>query len=148
MALRTNRYSGSRSIRRARPCSLSRRCAPMSHGTEEPWKPASRERTRIVLPFHVSPGLGLAPPSSWIRSRNLRPTSPDVGEHRDAPAVRWTTLRCPGSIAFSSERQSLLCPAGQDRRVAGLFEPLIIYCPFDTSAIISLSNAPSRAPTM
>lgn len=38
-------------------------------------------------------------PSSWIRSRNLRPTSPDIGERRDAGG------RCIiGSIAFSSER--------------------------------------------
>lgn len=78
-------------------CFLSHHCLPMSHGTKKPKKSASRERTCIVLPFHVFPIV--PPPSSWIRSRNLRPTSLDIGEPHDASG------RCIGSIAFSSERQ-------------------------------------------
>lgn len=69
-----------------------------SYDTKKPRKSASRERTRIVLSFRVL--LIALPPSSWIRSRNLRPTSSDIEEHRDAGG------RCIiGSITFSYERR-------------------------------------------
>lgn len=138
MPLKTNRYFEKWSIQRSLMCLvcfLSHHCLQMSYGTKKLRKSASRERTCIVLPFRVFPIA--APPSSWIRSRNLRPTSLDIGEHHDAGG------RCViGSIAFSSERQfSQDCRCGIIGTVNNI---LSIRCFGNHIDLKCVSNGPTR----